>query len=313
MTVPDAVVDDKVLPDATSVLLPGPWTHRDISANGVRLHAAESGDGPLVLLLHGFPQFWWTWRAQLVGLAAAGFRVVAPDLRGYGASDKPPRGYDLPSLAADVAALVRALGEQDAVVVGHDWGGLLAWTTAALHPRSVRRLVVLSMAHPRQLRASITDGPQRHALRHALRFQLPRLPERRLTRTDDDPVAELMRRWAGPAWTQTADFAEAVDRYRSAARIPQAAYGAMEYYRWAGRSQLRPDGLRYARRMSAPISAPTLQLHGALDPYILPATAAGSGRYVAGAYDWRLLPGVGHFLPEEAPEQVTRAIAACAR
>ena len=217
---------DDPLPDATSVLLPGPWTHRDISANGVRLRAAEAGEGPLVLLLHGFPQFWWAWRAQLTGLAAAGFRVVAPDLRGYGASDKPPRGYDLPTLSADVAALVRALGEQDAVVVGHDWGGLLAWTTAALHPRSVRRLVVLSMAHPRRLRAAVTDADQRHALRHALHFQLPRLPERRLTRADDDPVAELMRRWAGPAWTSTADFAEAVGRYRSAARIPQAANGA---------------------------------------------------------------------------------------
>jgi pimeloyl-ACP methyl ester carboxylesterase len=313
VTVPDDVRPDARPPDALSVLLPGPWTHRDISANGVRLHAAEAGEGPLVLLLHGFPQFWWTWRAQLVGLAAAGFRVVAPDLRGYGASDKPPRGYDLPTLSADIAALVRALGEQDAVVVGHDWGGLLAWTTAALHPRSVRRLVVLSMAHPRRLRAAVTDRAQRVALRHALHFQLPRLPERRLTRADDDPVAELMRRWAGPAWPSTADFAQAVGRYRSAARIPQAAYGAMEYYRWAGRSQLRPDGLRYARRMAAPISAPTLQLHGGCDPYILPATAEGSGRYVAGAYEWRELPGLGHFLPEEAPDRVSAAIADWAR
>ena len=301
------VPDDR--PDATSVLLPGPWTHRDISANGIRLHAAEAGRGPLVLLLHGFPQFWWTWRAQLTGLADAGFRVVAPDLRGYGASDKPPRGYDLPSLAGDVAALVRALGEREAVVVGHDWGGLLAWTTAVLHPRTVRRLVVVSMAHPRRLRAAVGDARQRRALRHALAFQLPRVPERRLTRVDDDPVAELLRNWSGPAWQHTADFAEAVDHYRAAARIPQAAYGAMEYYRWAGRSQLRPDGLRFARRMAAPVTAPTLQLHGELDPYILVGTAEGSGRYVAGAYDWRVLPGVGHFLPEEAPDEVTRAIA----
>ena len=303
MTVPD-----DARPDAVSVLLPGPWTHRDISANGVRLHAAEAGEGPLVLLLHGFPQFWWTWRAQLTALAEAGFRAVAPDLRGYGASDKPPRGYDLPTLSADVAALVRALGERDAVVVGHDWGGLLTWTMAALHPRAVRRLVVVSMAHPRRLRAAMTQRAQLRASRYALRFQLPRLPERRLTRADDDPVAELMRRWSGPNWTQTADFAEAVARYRSAARIPQAAYGAMEYYRWAGRSQLRPDGLRYARRMAAPISAPTLQLHGALDPCILPATARGSDRYVAGAYEWRELPGVGHFPQEEAPDAVSRAV-----
>jgi pimeloyl-ACP methyl ester carboxylesterase len=301
-------IADEEPPDATSVLLPGPWTHRDLSANGVRLHVAEAGRGPLVLLLHGFPQFWWTWRAQLPVLAAAGFRAVAPDLRGYGASDKPPRGYDLPSLSADVAALVRALGEQDAVVVGHDWGGLLAWTMAALHPRSVRRLVVLSSAHPRRLRTRLADRRQRRALRYALQFQLPRLPERRLTRADDDPVAELLQRWSGPEWVHTADFAEAVRRYRAAARIPQAAYGAMEYYRWAGRSQVRPDGLRYARRMAAPISAPTLQLHGALDPVILPATAYGSDRYVAGAYEWRLLPGIGHFLPEEAPDEVTDAV-----
>ncbi len=266
-----------------------------------------------MLLLHGFPQFWWTWRAQLTALAEAGFRAVAIDLRGYGASDKPPRGYDLPSLSADVAALVRALGEREAVVVGHDWGGLLAWTTAVLHPRTVRRLVVVSMAHPRQLRAGIADASQRRALRYALPFQLPRVPERRLTRVDDDPVAELLRNWSGPDWQHTADFAEAVDRYRSAARIPQAAFSAMEYYRWAGRSQLRPDGLRFARRMAAPVSAPTLQLHGELDPYVLTTTAQGSGRYVAGAFEWRELPGKGHFLPEEAPDEVSRAIAAWAK
>jgi pimeloyl-ACP methyl ester carboxylesterase len=296
-------------PDATSVLLPGPWNHRDISANGVRLHAAEAGEGPLVLLLHGFPQFWWTWRSQLTDLAAAGFHVVAPDLRGYGASDKPPRGYDLPTLSADVAALVRALGEQDAVVVGHDWGGLLGWTMAALHPRTVRRLVVLSMAHPRRLRAAMTDPAQRRASRYALGFQLPRVPERRLTRADDDPVADLMQRWSGHEWARTPDFAEAVDRYRSAARIPQAAYSAMEYYRWAARSQLRPDGLRYSRRMAAPISAPTLQLHGTLDPCVLVDTARGSGRYVAGAYEFREMPGIGHFPQEEAPAETSRAIA----
>ncbi|RBY80515.1 alpha/beta fold hydrolase [Blastococcus sp. TF02A-26] len=300
-------------PDATSVLLPGPWSHRGLSANGVQLHVAEAGAGPLVVLLHGFPQFWWTWRAQLPALADAGLHAVAPDLRGYGASDKPPRGYDLPTAAADVAALIRALGERDAVLVGHDWGALVAWTVAALHPRSVRRLVVLSMPHPRRLRAGMADAAQRRAFKYFLGAQLPRLPERRLTRADDDPVADLMRRWSGPDWTHTADFAEAVDRYRSAARIPQAAYGSMEYFRWAGRSQLRPDGLRYARRMAAPVTAPTLQLHGDLDSCVLPTTAAGSGRYVAGAYEFRTLPGIGHFPQEEVPAEVTEALVRWAR
>ena len=104
-----------------SIYLSGPWSHRSVSANGTRFHVAESGDGPLVLLLHGFPEFWWTWRRQLSSLAEAGFRVAAPDLRGYGASDKPPRGYDLITAASDAAGLVRSLGEANAVVVGHDW------------------------------------------------------------------------------------------------------------------------------------------------------------------------------------------------
>ncbi len=155
----------------------------------------------------------------------------------------------------------------------------------------------------------MADPAQRRASRYFLRFQIPRLPERMLTRADDDPVADLLQRWSGPGWARTADFAEAVDRYRSASRIPQAAYGAMEYHRWAARSQLRPDGLRYARRMAAPVTAPTLQLHGELDTCVLPATAMGSGRYVAAAYEWRALPEIGHFPQEEAPEVVSSALA----
>ena len=145
----------------------------------------------------------------------------------------------------------------------------------------------------------MTDRAQRRASRYALRFQLPRLPERMLTRADDDPVADLMHRWAGPDWRRTADFAEAVDRYRSASRIPQAAYGAMEYHRWAARSQLRPDGLRYARRMAAPVTAPTLQLHGAAGPLRAAVHRARlrplrrRGLRVAGAARHRALPAGG--------------------
>src|ERR1700755_2451167 len=122
-------------PDEESIRLDGPWTHRTVRANGIALHVAELGTGPLVLLLHGFPQFWWAWRQQMIDLADAGFRAVAVDLRGYGASDKPPRGYDAPTLAADVAALVTSLGSSDAMVVGTDVGGTLAWTMAACPSR----------------------------------------------------------------------------------------------------------------------------------------------------------------------------------
>ena len=128
---------------ARAVEIPGPWTHRYVAANGARFHVAEatdpSADGPLVLLLHGFPEFWWVWRAQLPALAEAGYRAVAMDLRGYGGSDKTPRGYDPVTLAQDVSGVVKALGERSAVVVGHGWGGYAAWATAVLHPREVPR------------------------------------------------------------------------------------------------------------------------------------------------------------------------------
>jgi pimeloyl-ACP methyl ester carboxylesterase len=102
------------------IYVDGPWSHRAVTANGTRFHIAEAGEGPLVLLLHGFPQFWWTWRAQLTSLPTAGYRAVAADMRGYGGSDKPPRGYDLITAASDAAGMVRALGEANAVIVGHD-------------------------------------------------------------------------------------------------------------------------------------------------------------------------------------------------
>ena len=116
--------------DESSVLFDGPWNHRFVSANGSRFHVVEAGTGPMVLFLHGFPEFWWAWQHQLRIVAGAGFRAVAIDLRGYGASDKPPRGYDLTTLSADVAGMIRALGEHDAMIAGQGWGGLLGWTTS---------------------------------------------------------------------------------------------------------------------------------------------------------------------------------------
>ncbi len=166
------------------VQIGGPWAHRSVSANGTRFHAAEAGDGPLVLLLHGFPEFWWTWRHQLAVLPEAGFRAVAVDLRGYGGSDKPPRGYDLVTAASDAAGLIRAMGEANAIVIGHGLGGLIAWTLAAYYPKVVRRLAVISMAHPLRMRASVFTDPLGQGRRsgYAFGFQLPILPERRLLR-----------------------------------------------------------------------------------------------------------------------------------
>src|SRR5580693_2034288 len=182
----------------SAVQLAGPWSHRTVSANGSRFHIAEAGDGPLVLMLHGFPEFWWTWRHQLTWLPEAGFRAVAVDLRGYGGSDKPPRGYDLITAAADAAGLIRALGEANAVVVGHGWGGLVAWTLGVYYPKVAGRLAVVSTAHPLRMRsAMVTDplGQGRHS-GYALGFQVPMLPERQLARPRDR--AGLRPRHADP-------------------------------------------------------------------------------------------------------------------
>jgi pimeloyl-ACP methyl ester carboxylesterase len=296
-------------PDSSSVLVDGPWTHRTVRANGIALHVAEVGSGPLVLLLHGFPQFWWAWHRQLVDLADAGFRAVAVDLRGYGASDKPPRGYDSPTLAADVAALVSSLGEADALVVGNDLGGTLAWTLGARHPRVVRGLAVLGAAHPLRFKQAILPGSgpeQRHASTYLLRtFQVPRRPENLLSRQDSDWVAELFDRWTGPRWQQRGDYRADVDRFAAAMRIHPVSFCAAESFRWMVRSQFRGDGRRYAASLHQPIAAPVLHLHGDRDTCVLPATAAGSGRYVTGEYEWRVLDGVGHYPHDEVPGAVS--------
>ena len=144
-----------------------------------------AGTGPLVLLVHGFPEFWWSWRHQLTALADAGYRAVACDLRGYGASDKPPRGYDIFTLAADLAGLIRALGERQAIFVGQDCGGFLGWATAVLHPDVVRRLVVVGAPHPLRMRQAIFGelSSQLKASSYLLGFQLPWRPERELVET----------------------------------------------------------------------------------------------------------------------------------
>jgi pimeloyl-ACP methyl ester carboxylesterase len=293
---PERLVED------SAVLLKGPWTHRTIDANGIQLHVAEAGSGPLVLLLHGFPEFWWSWRHQLVALAEAGYHVVAPDLRGFGASDKPPRGYDAPTLSADLAGLVRALGERDAVFVGHDWGGHLAWSTAALHPAVVRKLVVCSIAHPLRMYDALRgDRAQRRASTYIARFQLPWHPERWLVENDGENIAGLLHNWGGPTFPD----AETERRCREAIQIAYVANRALEYYRWAVRSLSRTDGRRYREAMTRLIEAPTLQLHGQVDRCVLPSTAHGSQQWVSGAYEWHEIPDVGHFPHQEVPKLVS--------
>ena len=296
-------------PDASSVRLPGPWQHREVSANGIRLHLAECGDpgAPLVVLLHGFPEFWWTWRRQLPALADAGFHAVAVDLRGYGDSDKPPRGYDLWTLAGDVAGLIRALGEPSARVVGHGWGGMIGWTVTALHPRLVAALAVLGAPHPLAVRRAVVRDPagQGRALLgrrgRVLAAQVPRRPERWLRTDESAHVERLMRQRAGAAWVDTDDFTVSVEGNRRAMQVAGVAHSALEYYRWAVRSQVRAEGRRFAAAVDRPPTVPVLQVHGADDPYLTAGTAEASRRWGGPHLRCELLPATGHFPHAEQP------------
>ncbi|PRX99482.1 alpha/beta fold hydrolase [Allonocardiopsis opalescens] len=298
------------MPAESVVFVDGPWAHRTVTAGGTRFHLAEAGEGPLVLLLHGFPLFWWSWHHQLTALAEAGYRAVAVDLRGYGGSDKPPRGYDLNTLAGDASGLVRALGEPRAAVVGHALGGLVAWTMASQYPKVVRRLAVVSMPHPVRFRGAVLSSvparrSQAWASRHMLGFQLPVVPERRLVAGEAELVGRILRAWSRPGWPDPATER----RFREAFRIQGVAHSALESYRWLFRSQVRPDGHRYLNAMRRrPVQAPTLQLHGALDTCVLPGSAQGSGRYVDGPYRWRLIEGAGHFPHQERPDDFDTAL-----
>jgi pimeloyl-ACP methyl ester carboxylesterase len=291
-----------VTADAAEVLVEGPWRHRFVPANGGRFHVAEAGDpdSPLVLLLHGFPEFWWAWRHQLPALADAGYHTVAMDLRGYGASDKPPRGYDTPTLTADVAGVVRTLGQSRAVVVGHDWGAWIAWSMPSLQPRVTHAVGVVGMGHPLAMRAAIGSLRQWRAAGRLLEFQLPIAPERSFG--DHDGVERLLTTWSacpevfGP---------EELRRYRRAMQLPFVAHTSVEYFRWAVRSLPRRDGRRFAAAVREPLHVPVLQIHGGQDRWVLPETAAASRRWVAGPHRYQVIEKAGHFVPEEAPEEVT--------
>ncbi|RMG96024.1 MAG: alpha/beta fold hydrolase, partial [Deltaproteobacteria bacterium] len=171
--------------------------HGFVSAGDVRLHYVTAGEGPLVVLLHGFPEFWYAWRHQIGPLADAGYKVVVPDLRGYGSSDKPTSvdAYAPDRLVADVRALVDAFGGRAAAVVGHDWGGVVAYLFAHAHPERLDRVVVANAPHPAHFFAGLTDPAQLRRSWYVFFFQLPKVPEwysgafdharlRRILRTD---------------------------------------------------------------------------------------------------------------------------------
>ncbi|MFT3898876.1 MAG: alpha/beta hydrolase [Gordonia sp. (in: high G+C Gram-positive bacteria)] len=301
-------------PDPSVVRFDGPWHHLDVRANGLRFHAVEAADrapadAPLVLMLHGFGEFWWSWRHQLSALTKAGYRAVAVDLRGYGDSDKPPRGYDGWTLAGDTYGLIRSLGHSSATLVGHADGGLVCWGTATLHPRVVSRIAVLASPHPRALRREVLrDRAQREAFLGGFLYkQLPRFGERQITRHDAAYLVDYFRDRAGQRWQSSRDFDEVLARNREAVQIPGVAHCSLEYQRWAYRSQFRSDGAKFMDLMNQPVGVPVLALRGRDDNYITEKTMTASSPW-APSLDYWAVPGAGHFVHEEQPERTNRLL-----
>lgn len=290
-------------PSDSDVALPrGPWRHEMVASGGSRFHVALAGPAdrlaPLVVLLHGFPQFWWAWRHQIPALAGAGYRVAAMDMRGAGASDKPPGGYDVLARARDVAGVVRSLGRERAVVVGHGTGGVVAWAVAALHPQVVAGVGALAAPHPARDAvggwASLTPS----ARRQFAFVQIPTFPERALS--DGGLVARVLARGAAVPFAP-----DVVARYRDVLRIPFAAHSAAESLRWLVRSAPRSTGRALRAAARQPLRIPALQVQGALDGLIRPERAHLDAGRVARDLRQEVVAGAGHFLPEEAPDEVT--------
>ena len=274
------------------------WVDRE----GVRLHVRAAGpeDGPLVVLLHGFPEFWYGWRHQIAPLAAAGYRVLVPDQRGYNRSDAPPdvAAYDLDLLVDDVCAVIDAAGHNRAAVVGHDWGAMVAWHLAHAHPERLRRLAVLNVPHPRVFRDTLRTSPtQLLRSTYALFFQLPALPEWLLGRNDGQGLATMLR-WSGrPETFDDADRAI----YRRAWRRPGRLRGMLNWYRAAARRALR------TAPPSGQVEVPTLVIWGAQDVALDARMAAPSAARCA---DGRLemLDDATHWVQHDAPATVNRLL-----
>lgn len=278
---------------------PGPWTHRDVSANGSRFHVAEMGEGPAVVLLHGFPTFWWTWRDTMVQLAQSGYHVIAMDLRGYAGSDHPPEGYDPITLAADVAGVITGLGVDQATIIGHGWGGLIGWTMCTTQSEMVRTLINVSAPHPHRIRSALLGSRrQRAAMGYIWGLQVPIAPERKLMRDDGRMVTNLMRGWSADASWLTPD---ASSRYQAAFTYWPTAHTAIEYHRWAMRSVFRTDGRRFMETVQPPIPHDVLSIRGQFDPMVLETSFEGEEEFVLGRYECASVPA-GHFVYEEAPE-----------
>ena len=282
-----------------------------VHSRGVRLWAETQGprNAPLVLLIHGWGGGSFDFAPLMDQLAHDDLHVAAVDLRGYGKSDKTPRGYDLTTAASDMAGVIRGLGYTEALVVGHGFGGMVGWTMAAHWPDRVTGLVTLSSAHPVALYRYVTTHPlsQWRLVRRTLAAQLPRIPERRLVQGDATLTEKIFRSTTGPGFRDTPRYHQIASARRAAMQEDKVAHLSAEYQRWAFRSRFRPEGAVFDRSFPKRISAPVLAVEGSMDPDFRPrVTDKSIRRSVSGTST--LLFGVGHYPHIEDPVAVAELI-----
>jgi pimeloyl-ACP methyl ester carboxylesterase len=275
------------------------WQHRDIMTNGIRMHYVTQGKGPLVVLLHGFPEFWYSWRYQLPFLAERGYTVVALDLRGYNDTDKPRTGYDVPTLLRDIAGLIMGLGQEKAVIVGHDWGGVLAWAFAMSYPQMTERLIVMNAPHPQAMQRAFRTLKQLRKSWYIFAFQLPWLPENALLRNNAYEIGRMLK---GAAVQKSAFPNEVLATYQEAISKPGAMTAALNYYR-----QLIRHPLRSAKNYAS-IGVPTLLIWGEQDIALGIELTYGLEQWVPNIQIKRI-PDSGHWVQQEKPELVNTLMA----
>lgn len=289
---------------AAALLQPG-WRETTRTVNGVVLHVVEAGrpGDPLVILLHGFPEFWWAWRHQITPLAEAGYHVVVPDQRGYNLSERPQgiAAYHLDTLADDVESLADAFGADRFDLVGHDWGAVIAWWVAARYPQRLRRVVVMDGPHPDVLgRQALKHPSQALKSSYALFFQLPWVPEATLGALDFAGLKASMQGSAKPGAFEPG----ALDRYVEAWRPEGALTAMLNYYR-----ALR---LRDAPEAPTRITPPMLILW-ASDDQFLERHVAEAGLALCDRGVLEIVDGASHWLHLEQPDRINARVIAWLR
>ncbi len=288
-----------------------------VSNGEIKLHYVADGpaDGEPVLLLHGFPQFSYEWRHQMKALAEAGYRAVAPDLRGYNLSDKPEavEAYTLQTMAGDIAAFYKTFGWSSANLVVHDWGGGLGWYFAIAMPKMVKKLVAIDIPHPAAFRSAMHQGVQQlQRSWYMWFFQSPGVAEARFGGENIDRLIEWAFQKGGEAntisWNSGKEVFSAEDlaRYKEMLSQPGQLTAALNWYR----ANVRPGDMFVSRPQVQlpPISLPVMLIYGTLDHAFADSVWEDTAKYCNGPFKLVPLEGVGHWSPEEAPQEVNRLI-----